>query len=139
MNDIGRLAHVEQAVSPLHVRAYFDQALYAREQERIFKQCATYMGHEKGVPEPGDWRRLPHEEGGRVLVRNARGVELVSNVCRHRQALILGGETGAVTGPGNPAATCRPPAATSSARCTAGPTTTRAICSARRSSPAPRA
>ncbi len=50
MNDIGRLAHVEQAVSPLHVRAYFDQALYAREQELIFKQCATYLGHEKACP-----------------------------------------------------------------------------------------
>ena len=103
MTDIGRLEHVQQALSPLHVRAYFDEALFAREQERIFKQSALYVGHEKGVPEPGDWRRLPHEEGGRVLVRNARGVELVSNVCRHRQALILGGETGAVTGPGNPA------------------------------------
>ena len=36
-----------------------------------------------------------------MLVRNAGGVELISNVCRHRQALILGGQTGA--GPGNPA------------------------------------
>jgi hypothetical protein len=29
MTDIGRLAHVEQALSPLHVRAYFDEDLYA--------------------------------------------------------------------------------------------------------------
>ena len=103
MTDIASLAHVQQALSPLHVRAYFDEELFAREQETIFKQSAIYVGHEKGVPEPGDWRRLPHEEGGRVLVRNPGGVELISNVCRHRQALILGGQTGAVTGPGNPA------------------------------------
>jgi phenylpropionate dioxygenase-like ring-hydroxylating dioxygenase large terminal subunit len=103
MTDIGRLAHVEQALSPLHVRAYFDEDLYAREQEVIFKRSPLYVGHEKAVPESGDWRRLPHEEGGRVLVRGADGVELISNVCRHRQSLILGGETGAVAGPGKPA------------------------------------
>ena len=38
-----------------------DEELFAREQETIFKQSAIYVGHEKGVPEPGDWRRLPHE------------------------------------------------------------------------------
>ena len=103
MTDIGRLAHVEQALSPLHVRAYFDEDLYAREQEVIFKRSPLYVGHEKAVPESGDWRRLPHEDGGRVLVRGAGGVELISNVCRHRQSLILGGETGAVAGPGKPA------------------------------------
>ena len=61
MTDIASLAHVQQALSPLHVRAYFDEELFAREQETIFKQSAIYVGHEKGVPEPGDWRRLPHE------------------------------------------------------------------------------
>ena len=104
MTDIASLAHVQQALSPLHVRAYFDEELFAREQETIFKQSAIYVGHERRA-RAGDWRRLPHEEGGRVLVRNAGGVELISNVCRHRQALILGGQTGAVTGPGSPPAT----------------------------------
>ena len=85
MTDIASLAHVQQALSPLHVRAYFDEELFAREQETIFKQSAIYVGHERRA-RAGDWRRLPHEEGGRVLVRNAGGVELISNVCRHRQA-----------------------------------------------------
>jgi choline monooxygenase len=43
------------------------------------------------------------------LVRTPQGIELISNVCRHRQALML---RAAATRPG----------ATSSARCTAGPT-----------------
>ncbi|VFR17969.1 Iron-sulfur protein in siderophore [Alcaligin] cluster [plant metagenome] len=107
MTDIGHLRQVREALSPLHVRAYFDQALFEREQEIIFKRNAQYVGHEKLVPELGDWRRLAHEQGGRVLVRNPNGVELVSNVCRHRQALILGGETGDVTGPANPAGNLR--------------------------------
>jgi phenylpropionate dioxygenase-like ring-hydroxylating dioxygenase large terminal subunit len=32
------------------------------------------------------------------LVRGQNGIELLSNVCRHRQALMLGGETGNVSG-----------------------------------------
>ena len=101
MTDVGRLAHVMPAHTQLPVAAYFDEALFACELETIFKHSACYVGNEKAVPESGDWRRLAHERGGRVLVRNAGGVELMSNVCRHRQALILGGETGSVAGPGN--------------------------------------
>jgi len=102
MNVVARLAHVLPASTQLPVSAYFDEALLAREQELIFNKSARYVGHEKAVPQIGDWRRLAQEGGGRVLVRNAQGVELMSNVCRHRQALILGGETGDVRGPANP-------------------------------------
>ncbi|MFX5610708.1 Rieske 2Fe-2S domain-containing protein, partial [Acinetobacter baumannii] len=64
---------------------------FACELETIFKQSACYIGNEKAVPEPGDWRRLAQEDGGRLLVRNAGGVELMSNVCRHRQAIMING------------------------------------------------
>ncbi|WP_338770457.1 aromatic ring-hydroxylating dioxygenase subunit alpha [Massilia sp. METH4] len=101
MNDIARAAHVLPGQAPLSVDAYFDPALFQREQELIFSQAARYVGHELAVPNPGDWRRLVHEDGGRVLVRNGQGVSLLSNVCRHRQALILGGEAGNVAGPAN--------------------------------------
>jgi len=101
MTDIGRMAHVVPARSALAVDAYFDEALFAREQERIFKQSSLYVGHEKLVPEIGDWRALVQENNGRALVRNAPGaggVGLISNVCRHRQAIMLGGATGNVAG-----------------------------------------
>jgi choline monooxygenase len=98
MTDVGRMAHVVPAHCQLPVSAYFDEARFARELDLIFKQSSLYVGHEKTVPETGDWRTLAHENGGRVLVRNQNGVELLSNVCRHRQALMLGGETGNVSG-----------------------------------------
>lgn len=101
MNDIARSSHVLPTATPLPAHAYFDDALFAREQALIFDRAARYVGHEQSVPEPGDWCRLRHEAGGRVLVRNADGVALMSNVCRHRQALILGGETGDVGGHAN--------------------------------------
>jgi phenylpropionate dioxygenase-like ring-hydroxylating dioxygenase large terminal subunit len=100
MTDIGREAHVAPANTQLPVDSYFDDTIFAREQERIFKQSALYVGHEKLVPEPGDWRTLVHEKAGRVLVHGPSGVRLLSNVCRHRQAIILGGEAGDVTSAG---------------------------------------
>ncbi len=98
MTDIGRMAHLAPACTQLPVTAYFDEARFKREQASIFKQSPQYVGHEKCVPEPGDWKSMSHENSGRVLVRGANGIELLSNVCRHRQAVMLGGETGNVAG-----------------------------------------
>jgi choline monooxygenase len=46
------------------------------------------------VAEPGDFHTLAQEGEGRALIRKApgpQGVQLVSNVCRHRQAIMLRG------------------------------------------------
>jgi phenylpropionate dioxygenase-like ring-hydroxylating dioxygenase large terminal subunit len=90
MTDIGRDAHFALENAQLSVDNYFDAAIFAQEQALIFEKSACYLGNEKFVPEIGDWRTLTHEDAGRVLVRTAHGVELLSNVCRHRQAVMLG-------------------------------------------------
>ena len=77
--------------SQLQVRSYFDPALFEREKQTLFATGPRYVGHELAVPELGDFHTLPQEGEGRALVRTASGVELVSNVCRHRQALMLRG------------------------------------------------
>ena len=79
------------AQSQLPVGSYFDPALFEREKKRLFAAGPRYLGHELAVPERGDYHALPQEGEGRALVRTAAGVELVSNVCRHRQALMLRG------------------------------------------------
>jgi choline monooxygenase len=43
------------------------------------------------VPNVGDYAALSWENEGRILVRNPQGIELMSNVCRHRQAKMLSG------------------------------------------------
>jgi len=104
MNDISRIRYLgapdetSETAPQLPVDAYFDATVFEREMTRIFANAALYVGHEQAVPEPGDWHRLPQDDGGRVLMRNGNGVELLSNVCRHRQALMLGGETGNIAG-----------------------------------------
>ncbi|MGB6007247.1 aromatic ring-hydroxylating oxygenase subunit alpha [Castellaniella sp.] len=80
--------------SQLPVQHYFDPDILARERQQIFARSARYVGHEQMVPEPGDWRTLVHEGGGRVLLRDRHDVRLLSNVCRHRQALMLGSQNG---------------------------------------------
>ena len=79
------------AQSQLPVGSYFDPALFEREKARLFAAGPRYLGHELAVPERGDFFTLPQEGEGRALIRTAGGVELVSNVCRHRQAVMLRG------------------------------------------------
>jgi len=89
MSDLS--LQLQQAASQLPVSSYFDDALFQRELKSIFQQGPKYVGHQLSVPEVGDYHALPQEAGGRALVRSERGVELVSNICRHRQAVMLQG------------------------------------------------
>jgi choline monooxygenase len=84
-------ARSEKTPTQLPVSSYFDAELYEREMQTIFQQGPRYVGHALSVPNQGDYYALPQEGEGRALVRNATGIELVSNVCRHRQAIMLKG------------------------------------------------
>ena len=92
MSDLGHpSATVERELTQLSVSAYFDESLYERELAQLFRHGPRYLGHELAVPEVGDYYALPQEGEGRALVRTPTGIELVSNVCRHRQAVMLRG------------------------------------------------
>ena len=93
MSDLSiTLEALERARSQLSVSSYFDEDLFRREQELIFQHGPRYLAHELAIPETGDYYALPQEGEGRVLVRAPDGgVELLSNVCRHRQAVMLKG------------------------------------------------
>ena len=89
MSDLS--LQLQQAASQLPVSSYFDEALFQRELKTIFQQGPRYVGHQLSVPDVGDYHVLPQEAGGRALVRSHQGVELISNICRHRQAVMLQG------------------------------------------------
>jgi len=92
MSDLSiRLEALERSRSQLSVQTYFDEALFRAERQLVFEPGPRYVGHELLVPELGDFHVLGHEADGRVLVRDADGVSLISNVCRHRQAVMLKG------------------------------------------------
>jgi choline monooxygenase len=97
MSDLS--LQLQQAASQLPVSSYFDEALHQREIATLFQQGPRYVGHQLSVPHVGDYAALPQEGEGRVLLRTPRGVELISNVCRHRQAVILKGSGSTLASP----------------------------------------
>ena len=91
MSDLPSSRALKPAASQLPVSWYFDSKIFELEQELLFATGPGYVGHELMVPNAGDYRTLATTDHGKVLVRNARGIELLSNVCRHRQAILLEG------------------------------------------------
>ncbi len=92
MSDLSlSLRALERSRSQLSAATYFDDDIHRREMARIFRKSPTYLGHAMSVPERGDFQTLVQEANGRALVRGTDGVRLVSNVCRHRQAVMLQG------------------------------------------------
>ncbi|MFM7294459.1 MAG: aromatic ring-hydroxylating oxygenase subunit alpha [Burkholderiales bacterium] len=79
------------ATTQLPLGWYFDQAIHQRELDTVFKHGPVYVGHELMVPNRNDYRALETRDGAWALVNNGQSIELVSNVCRHRQAVMLKG------------------------------------------------
>ena len=91
MSNLATAERLQRATSQLPVSWYCDPAVFAAEQRLLFSQAPGYVGHELMVPEPGDYYALEWRDNAQALVRNAGGIELISNVCRHRQAIMLTG------------------------------------------------
>ena len=70
---------------------YFDPKILELEQRLLFEAGPGYVGHELLVPHLGDYHVLDWQDSSKMLVRNESGVELLSNICRHRQATMLNG------------------------------------------------
>ena len=85
-------------VTQLPPSAYFDPALLQRERELLFANGGTgaaggpgYVGHELMVPGLSDYAVLASRSNAQALTRTESGVNLISNICRHRQAMMLDG------------------------------------------------
>src|SRR6478672_2003478 len=92
MSNVAHLCELKPARCHLPVSWYFDPAIFELEKKLLFDAGANYVGHELMVPKVGDYYTLAHTDHSKVLVRNETGVELLSNVCRHRQAIMLEGK-----------------------------------------------
>jgi phenylpropionate dioxygenase-like ring-hydroxylating dioxygenase large terminal subunit len=91
MSDITTRQQLSSAASQLPVDWYFDEKLFEQEKKLIFDAGAGYVGHELMVPELHDYRTQEWHDHGRMLVRQPDGIHEMSNVCRHRQAIMLEG------------------------------------------------
>lgn len=75
----------------LPIAWYTDPAIYEIEKQKLFHNAPRYIGHELMVPNVGDYRTLDWMQKAKALIRNQDGVDLISNICRHRQAIMLDG------------------------------------------------
>ncbi|MFN3986873.1 MAG: aromatic ring-hydroxylating oxygenase subunit alpha [Rhodocyclaceae bacterium] len=91
MSDIASKAQLAPGTSQLPVSTYFDEKIFELEKRLLFDGGAGYVGHELMVPEVGNYRSLEWLDHSKLLFRTADGVHQMSNVCRHRQAIMLQG------------------------------------------------
>ncbi len=90
MSDLSTTA-LHASTTQLPISWYFDPNIYQLERRLLFDQGPGYVGHELMVPNVGDYHVLDWMDQGKVLVRDQHGIQLLSNVCRHRQAVMLKG------------------------------------------------
>src|SRR5437868_943378 len=91
MSDVASLRQIKPARCHLPVSWYSDPSIFELERKLVFDAGANYVGHELMVPNTGDYHTLAWTDHAKVLIRSSSGVELLSNVCRHRQAIMLEG------------------------------------------------
>ena len=77
--------------TPLPVAWYVDPSIYGLEQQHIFLNAPQYFGHELMVPNVGDYHVLDWMHESTSLIHQPDGINAISNVCRHRQAIMLKG------------------------------------------------
>jgi choline monooxygenase len=91
MSNLATADRLRQATSQLPASWYCDPAMLEAERRLLFEAGLGYVGHELMVPNVGDYCALSWRDNAQALVRSASGVELLSNICRHRQAVMLKG------------------------------------------------
>ena len=91
MSDIATQHGLTRAAPQLPVSSYFDEKLFEQEKRLLFDAGPGYVGHELMVPALNDYRSLEWLDHAKLLVRGAEGCYELSNICRHRQAIMLEG------------------------------------------------
>lgn len=76
----------------LPVAWYTSADIYAIEQAHLFAKAPKYIGHSCMVPNAGDFYTLGWKHNAKTLVNQKGEVSLISNICRHRQAIMLEGK-----------------------------------------------
>lgn len=75
----------------LPINWYASDQVYQLEQQHVFAQAPKYAGHALMVPNTGDFYVQDWAHSAKSLVNRDGEISLISNVCRHRQALMLNG------------------------------------------------
>jgi choline monooxygenase len=75
----------------LPVAWYVDPRIHSLEKQHVFGANPGYVGHPSMVPDDGSYHVLGWKSDAWMLVRHGGELSLLSNTCRHRQAIMLSG------------------------------------------------
>jgi phenylpropionate dioxygenase-like ring-hydroxylating dioxygenase large terminal subunit len=76
-------------------RIFSDPEIYRLEQERIFRRCWLFLGHESQIPNPGDYITTRMADAGVIVCRDVHGnVNALVNSCRHRANTVCRNDAG---------------------------------------------
>ncbi|HKP66061.1 MAG TPA: aromatic ring-hydroxylating dioxygenase subunit alpha [Casimicrobiaceae bacterium] len=92
MSDLGTAARLRQATSQFPAAWYCDPRVFEAERRHLLSRASGYVGHTLMTPERGDYYVLAGRDNAQALVHGPNGIELLSNICRHRQAIMLSGK-----------------------------------------------
>jgi choline monooxygenase len=92
MADLASVERLVTATPQLPIAWYFDPEIHELEKRVFFDKGPGYVGHELMVPNAGDYYALDWLNDAWALIHTSSGIELISNICRHRQAIILKGK-----------------------------------------------
>jgi len=92
MSDLATAERLRQATSQLPANWYCDHKVFEAERVHLLARGPGYVGHALMAPAPGDYHVLAARDNAQALVHGPHGVELLSNICRHRQAIMLTGK-----------------------------------------------
>src|SRR5215831_5906596 len=92
MSDLATAARLRPATSQLPAAWYCDPRVFELERKHLLARAPGYVGHALMAPEQGDYHVLAARDNAQSLVHGPQGIELLSNICRHRQAIMLTGK-----------------------------------------------
>jgi len=75
----------------LPIEWYASRDIFCLEEKHLFAKSVNYVGHTCMVPNTGDFYALDWMGNAKALVNNGADIALISNICRHRQAIMLNG------------------------------------------------
>lgn len=95
VSHVGRLVETYRPGYGLPGAFYRDEALYAHEIDRIWRQSWIFAGHVCQIPLPGDFLTLTLDTDPLLVIRDEDGqVRAFHNVCTHRGTVLCDEESG---------------------------------------------
>ncbi|MBU6459852.1 MAG: aromatic ring-hydroxylating dioxygenase subunit alpha [Proteobacteria bacterium] len=91
MTHLADASSLVQANAQLPVSWYIEPQVHDIEQQNLFCRSAYYLGHALMVPNMGDFHAISWLDEAKTIVHSQNGIECLSNICRHRQAIMLNG------------------------------------------------